>query len=82
MKFKILINVLIIVVCLGFFTQDAFGIAAWARRYSVTCSACHVGGGWQLNKNGQDFLRYGHMYEGDKVGEKWFDYFSFSTKIR
>ncbi len=82
MKFKILINALIIIVGLGFFTQDAFGIAAWARRYGVTCSACHVGGGWQLNKNGQDFLRYGHMYEGDKVGERWFDYFSFSTKVR
>ncbi len=62
--------------------QDAFAIAAWARRHGVTCSACHVGGGWQLNKNGQDFLRYGHMYEGEKIGKEWFEYLSFSSKVR
>lgn len=62
---------------------SAEAIPAWARRYDVDCSSCHVGGGWKLNRMGQDFLRYGHRFEGDSTKDTGFgDYNSFGYKFR
>lgn len=68
----------------GFFfvSNNAYSISAFARKYKVDCSSCHTGGTWKLNKYGQDFFRYGHMNEGEKVEGTLFDYFSLAYKWR
>ncbi|MBI4178839.1 hypothetical protein HY522_05335 [bacterium] len=62
-------------------SEPADAIAAWGRKYSVSCSACHQGQ-WDLNKDGQEFLRRGHRYEEEKAGPNINDHMSFATKIR
>src|SRR6266850_2458346 len=57
-----------------------------SRRYKepkTDCLSCHTWGSWKLNKRGQDFLRYGHHFEGDKEdGLGLSEYFSIASKIR
>ncbi len=40
-------------------------IPAWARKYDMDCSGCHVAG-FRLTRAGQDFLRSGHQMEGNE----------------
>jgi hypothetical protein len=64
----------------------AHAIPAWSRRYKepkTDCLSCHTWGSWKLNKRGQDFMRYGHHFEGDKEeGLGLSEYFSFAFKFR
>jgi hypothetical protein len=64
----------------------AQAIPAWSRRYKepkTDCLSCHTWGSWKLNKRGQDFMRYGHHFEGDKEeGLGLSEYVSFASKIR
>lgn len=43
--------------------RPATAIPAWARKYEVDCSSCHVAG-FKLNRMGQNFLRSGHQTAG------------------
>lgn len=78
---KYLVMIFCVVVGVSFLSSEAFGISAWARRYGVSCGACHWAG-YRLNRDGIDFLRRGHSYAGDKASEQLKDYLSFNTKIR
>lgn len=60
-------------------------IPAWSRFYNdppTDCASCHTSGGWQLNKRGVAYLRYGHQFEGDNVKPNLSDYVSLSFKGR
>ncbi|OGH61190.1 MAG: hypothetical protein A3G34_03550 [Candidatus Lindowbacteria bacterium RIFCSPLOWO2_12_FULL_62_27] len=84
MKSKFFYGVLSLTLLVGFIlaqAQPADAIAAWGRKYSVSCSACHRGQ-WDLNKDGQEFLRRGHRYEQEKAGPNVNEHLSFSTKFR
>ena len=63
----------------------AHAIPAWSRRYKepkTDCLSCHTWGSWKLNKRGQDFMRYGHHFEGDKAeGLGLSEYMSLASKI-
>ena len=63
-------------------TTDSDAITAWARKYGVDCSVCHISG-YKLTRAGQTFLRLGHKMPGtsDKE-ENLSDYFSITAKIR
>lgn len=79
---------IVLLLLAGFlFTLRAEAVPAWSRLYAdkdTDCQGCHTQGGWQLNKMGMTFLRYGHRLEedGDKVADSLADYTSFSFKVR
>ncbi len=84
MRRKPIYAIVSVLISLGFLTamtDEASAIAAWGRKYSVSCSACHRAQ-WDLNKDGTDFLRRGHRYEQEKAGPNVSDHLSFSTKLR
>lgn len=76
-----IVSVFITLVFLSAMIDEASAIAAWGRKYGVSCGACHRGQ-WDLNKDGQEFMRRGHRYEQEKAGPNLNDYMSFSTKLR
>lgn len=81
---KLIYAIVSVFITLGFLTvmtDEASAIAAWGRKYSVSCNACHRGQ-WDLNKDGVDFLRRGHRYEQEKAGPNVNEHLSFSTKLR
>lgn len=54
---------LILIASLG--VQDASAIPAWARRYDVTCTACHSA--WpSLNSLGREFKMLGYRMPGER----------------
>lgn len=81
-----------VVACLALTLLEALlaapaqAIPAWSRRYKepkTDCLSCHTWGSWKLNKRGQDFMRYGHHFEGDKEeGLGLSEYVSLASKIR
>ena len=82
----------LVVACLALTLLEALlatpaqAIPAWSRRYKepkTDCLSCHTWGSWKLNKRGQDFMRYGHHFEGDKEEDLGLsEYFSLASKIR
>ena len=82
----------VVVACLALALLEALlaapaqAIPAWSRRYKepkTDCLSCHTWGSWKLNKRGQDFMRYGHHFEGDKEeGLGLSEYVSLASKIR
>src|SRR3989338_11375739 len=63
-------------------TTDSDAITAWARKYGVDCSVCHISG-YKLTRAGQTFLRLGHKMPGASDKEaNLSDYFSITAKIR
>jgi hypothetical protein len=82
----------VVVACLALALLEALlaapaqAIPAWSRRYKepkTDCLSCHTWGSWKLNKRCQDFMRYGHHFEGDKEeGLGLSEYFSIASKIR
>ena len=64
--------------------QDAYAIAAWAKKYNVDCATCHNVGQSALNPVGKDFLRRGHRLsaDADEVVTDLSKLLSFNTKLR
>ncbi len=61
----------VIVLCLAFFasaalfSDPAFAIAAWARKYDVSCSVCHYPVVPRLNATGHKFRRAGYRMDDE-----------------
>lgn len=62
--------------------QDAEAVRAWAKKYNVDCSACHVGPMYKLTPMGADFLRRGHRMSEDEVDMSLDNLLSINTKLR
>lgn len=61
--------------------QEAQAIAAWGRRYGVSCNVCHMNG-YKLTSPGQQFLRRGHTMSGTEKDTNLSDHLSLTAKIR
>ncbi len=61
----------VIVLCLAFFasaalfSDPAFAIASWARKYDVSCSVCHYPVVPRLNATGHKFRRAGYRMDDE-----------------
>lgn len=62
--------------------RDAQAISAWARKYGMECSVCHVGPMYKLTPVGADFLRRGHRTSQDEMAKEWSQLFAINTKLR
>lgn len=80
-KYKSLIISGLAFIAIAMTATDALAISAWARKYNVSCNACHWGG-YRLNRDGQKFLRTGHFYAGDKASTQLEDFLALNSKIR
>ncbi len=56
---------LLVLTLVAFFPQVSEAIPAYARKYEVTCSTCHIA--WPLlNKTGRDFKENGYKFITDE----------------
>lgn len=75
-------SVFLAVIILVLIPADAQAISAWARKYGVECTVCHVGPLYKLTPDGVDFLRRGHRTTKDEIAKEWAQLFAINTKLR
>lgn len=69
MKLKIAFAIVAAFMVITLFENQAFAIAAWARRYKQDCTSCHAQVN-KFNKAGKQFLMLGHRLYGDSWEQK------------
>ncbi|MBI4368806.1 MAG: hypothetical protein HY547_01100 [Elusimicrobia bacterium] len=62
-------------------SDTSHAIAAWSRKYGMSCNVCHVAG-YKLTRAGQKFLRNGHQIAGQDKEDNLSDYVSLTAKVR
>src|SRR3989338_7519828 len=79
---KALIGGLLVAILTALLPTSSHAIAAWARKYGVSCNVCHTAG-YKLTGAGQKFLRGGHQMSGaDQKEANLSEYLSATMKLR